>query len=203
MIIMDRFNPRITVLMPVYNGEMYLNCTIDSILNQTFGDFEFIIIDDGSMDKSVEIINPYGDPRIKLIKNEVNLGLIKTLNKGLTYAKGEYIVRMDCDDFSVHVRRGDYERIPQIAMVSGGICTIEYYTKCPDFIKCKVKDPIIYFFSDEIEWVKENIYEENAVYVDWNKDKKSYIDMQLMSCCKHIIREMVDQDLILKNMIIY
>lgn len=97
-------HPKVSVLMPVYNGEKYLKEAIDSILNQTFTDFEFLIIDDGSRDNSVEIINSYQDPRIKLVQNKTNLKLITTLNKGLALAKGEYIARMDCDDFSLPQR---------------------------------------------------------------------------------------------------
>jgi glycosyltransferase involved in cell wall biosynthesis len=92
--------PKVTVLMPVYNGEQYLREAIDSILCQTFQDFEFLIIDDGSSDHSIDIINSYQDTRIALIKNEINLGLVLTLNKGLSLAKGEYIARMDADDIS-------------------------------------------------------------------------------------------------------
>ncbi len=96
--------PKITVLMPVFNGEKYLAEAIESILNQTYKDFEFLIIDDGSTDNSVEIIRKYSDPRIRLVKNEKNLGLPTTLNIGLDIARGEYIARMDCDDIS-HLRR--------------------------------------------------------------------------------------------------
>ena len=92
--------PKVTVLMPVYNGEQYLREAIDSILWQTFQDFEFLIIDDGSSDNSMDIINSYQDTRIILVKNESNLGLVLTLNKGLSLAKGEYIARMDADDVS-------------------------------------------------------------------------------------------------------
>lgn len=94
-------NPRVTVLMPIYNGETYLKEATDSILNQTYKDFEFLIINDGSKDRSAEIISKYTDPRINLVHNEKNLGLITTLNNGIEIAKGEYIVRMDCDDISV------------------------------------------------------------------------------------------------------
>jgi len=97
-------NPKVTVLMPVFNGERYLRSAIDSILNQTFRDFEFLIIDDGSTDSSDHIITSCGDPRIRLVRNETNLGLIATLNKGLRLALGEYIVRMDCDDISLPSR---------------------------------------------------------------------------------------------------
>lgn len=97
-------NPKVTVLMPVYNGEKYLREAIDSILNQTFTDFEFLIINDGSTDASVDIINSYDDPRIRLLHNKQNLKLIATLNKGLALANGTYIARMDCDDISLPTR---------------------------------------------------------------------------------------------------
>lgn len=92
--------PLVSVIMPVYNGEKYLREAIDSILNQTFKDFELLLINDASTDNSEEIINSYNDSRIIYIKNEQNLGLIKTLNKGLDLAKGEFIARMDADDIS-------------------------------------------------------------------------------------------------------
>jgi len=86
--------------MSVYNGEKYLNQAIESILNQTFTDFEFIIIDDSSSDKTPEILQRYKDPRIIIVRNNTNLGLTKSLNIGLNLAKGEYIARMDADDIS-------------------------------------------------------------------------------------------------------
>jgi len=93
--------PKTTVLMPVYNSEKFLREAVESILNQTFSDFEFLVINDGSTDKSVEIIESYNDSRIRLVHNEQNLGLIATLNKGLNLANGEYIARMDGDDISL------------------------------------------------------------------------------------------------------
>jgi glycosyltransferase involved in cell wall biosynthesis len=92
--------PEITVLMSVYNGDKYLRQAIDSILNQTFEDFEFLIINDGSTDNTAEILQSYHDPRIKTISNRKNEGLIKSLNKGLEVAKGIYIARQDADDIS-------------------------------------------------------------------------------------------------------
>ena len=94
----------ITVLMPVYNGEAYLKEAIDSILNQTYKNFEFLIIDDGSSDRSIEIINAYKDARIKLVKNETNKGITQTLNIGIELAKYELIARMDADDVSLPLR---------------------------------------------------------------------------------------------------
>ena len=97
-------NPKVTVLMSVYNGGKYLREAIESILNQTFKDFEFLIINDGSTDRTAEILQSYDDPRIKIINNEKNIGLTKSLNKGLKMARGEYIARMDADDISMPER---------------------------------------------------------------------------------------------------
>ncbi len=97
-------NPKISVIMPVYNGEKYLNEAIDSILHQTYTNFEFIILNDGSTDKTEEIILSYDDPRIVYVKNEENLQIVKTLNKGIDLAKGKYIARMDADDISLPER---------------------------------------------------------------------------------------------------
>jgi glycosyltransferase involved in cell wall biosynthesis len=94
-------NPYVTVLMPVYNSEMYLKEAIDSILNQTFRDFEFIVINDGSTDSTSDIIKSYSDPRIIYLQNEKNCGVAKSLNMGLRIARGKYIVRMDADDISL------------------------------------------------------------------------------------------------------
>jgi len=93
--------PKVSVLMPVYNAGVYLREAIESILDQTYLEFEFIIINDGSTDNSKEIILSYNDPRIKYFENKENLKLITTLNKGLEIASGKYIVRMDADDISL------------------------------------------------------------------------------------------------------
>ncbi|MGI4789435.1 MAG: glycosyltransferase family 2 protein [Janthinobacterium lividum] len=96
--------PRVTVLMPVYNAAAFLHEAIDSILSQTFTDFEFLIIDDGSTDNSAAIVRSYPDPRIRFIQNERNLKLTATLNRGLDLARGDYIARMDADDISLPER---------------------------------------------------------------------------------------------------
>lgn len=93
--------PKITVLLPVYNAAKHIENAVKSILNQTFKDFELLIINDGSIDKSVEIIKTFKDKRIQLIHNPANLGLIKTLNKGIDLTKGKYIARMDADDIAM------------------------------------------------------------------------------------------------------
>lgn len=88
----------ISVLMSVFNGGKYLNEAISSILNQTYSNFELIIINDGSKDESEKIILAYKDRRIRYFKNGQNKGLINSLNKGLSESLGKYIVRMDADD---------------------------------------------------------------------------------------------------------
>lgn len=96
-------NPKISVLMSVYNGEHYLREAVESILSQTFTDFEFLIVDDCSIDNSLSILREYGgkDKRIRIITNEFNIGLTKNLNKLIKASKGEYIARFDCDDISL------------------------------------------------------------------------------------------------------
>ena len=95
------FKPKISVLMSVYNGEKYLETAIQSILKQTFQDFEFIIIDDASTDSTPDILIKLSDPRVKILRNHKNLGLTKSLNIGTREAQGEYIARMDADDISL------------------------------------------------------------------------------------------------------
>jgi glycosyltransferase involved in cell wall biosynthesis len=92
--------------MSVYNGSQYLREAVESILNQTFADFEFIIIDDYSSDNTWQILLEYHaqDQRIRLLKNEENIGLTKSLNKGIKFAQGEYIARQDADDVSLPER---------------------------------------------------------------------------------------------------
>src|SRR6266404_5082859 len=95
-----RRRPRVTVLMAVYNGERYLRESIDSVLRQTFSDFEFIIVNDGSTDSSRDIVLSYNDRRIRLTDNLENIGLTQSLNRGLLLARGEYVARHDADDIS-------------------------------------------------------------------------------------------------------
>lgn len=94
----------ISVLMPVYNGEKYLNAAIESVLNQTYKNFELFIINDGSIDSTKLILDSYSDSRIKIIDNVTNKGLIYSLNKGIELSTGKYIARMDADDISLPER---------------------------------------------------------------------------------------------------
>ena len=93
--------PLVSVLMAVFDGERYLKLSIESILHQSYGEFEFLIVDDGSTDSTAEIIRSFDDPRIRLIKNHANLGLTRSLNLGLSKARGNLIARQDSDDVSM------------------------------------------------------------------------------------------------------
>lgn len=96
--------PYVTVLMSVYNAGDYLVQAIQSILEQSFRNFEFLIINDASTDRSREIILSFNDPRIVLVDNANNIGLTRSLNKGLKLARGRYIARMDADDIAMPER---------------------------------------------------------------------------------------------------
>ncbi len=119
----------ISVVMSNYNtDESYLRASIESILNQTYKNFEFIIVDDCSTDNSVNVIESYTDKRIKLIKNKENMGLTKSLNIAIKSAKGEFIARMDADDISLPQR---FEK------------QVEFLTHNPEFIACGTAIKII------------------------------------------------------------
>ena len=95
--------PKVTVLMSVYNATEYLPEALESILAQSFTDFEFLIIDDGSKEPLDQVMGEYKDERIKIVRQD-NRGLTRSLNRGLSLARGEYIARMDADDVSVPER---------------------------------------------------------------------------------------------------
>lgn len=120
----------VTVLMPVYNGAVHLREAVGSILGQTFTDFEFLIIDDGSTDGSGEILEDYArrDSRIQLVRRE-NRGLVATLNEGLNLARAPLVARMDADDVSLPQRlrlQVDYMRAtPDVAAVGCAIRLID------------------------------------------------------------------------------
>ncbi len=91
----------ISVLMAVYNGKPYLRQAVESVLAQSYSDFEFLVIDDNSNDESLDILKSYHDPRIRIVQNFTNQGQTVSLNTGLRYARGEYIARIDADDIAL------------------------------------------------------------------------------------------------------
>lgn len=123
-------NPSISVVMPAYNSECYISDAIESILNQEYTDFEFIIVDDASTDGTLEIIESYAlrDNRIKVIRNKTNLYIAESLNIGIANSKADIIARMDADDTSIEDRLGVQLELlcsnNNIAVVGGDILII-------------------------------------------------------------------------------
>jgi glycosyltransferase involved in cell wall biosynthesis len=117
-------HPAVTVLMPVYNSERYVARAVKSILDQTFRDFEFLVINDGSTDGSIDIIREFDDPRIRVIGTE-NQGVAAALHLGMEEAKGAYIARMDADDESLpnrlEIEKRCLDEHPEIAVVHGSV----------------------------------------------------------------------------------
>jgi glycosyltransferase involved in cell wall biosynthesis len=147
--------PRVSVVMPVYNGERYVRAAIDSILAQSFRDFELVILNDGSTDGSAPVIASYPDPRIVYVSNPVNTGLASVRNKGLDIARGEYIAWLDCDDISSPKRLKRQVDLldanPLIGLCGTWVKTIDgatedvwRYPTDPEFIRARMlfDDPI-------------------------------------------------------------
>jgi len=194
----------VTVLMPVFNGGKYLKKAIDSILNQTYKNFEFLIIDDGSTDNSIKIIKMYKDPRLRLVRNKKNIGLIKTLNKGLSLAKGKYIARMDCDDVSLPKRLEEQikfmDQNPDIGVCGTASKPIGkkvkwYYPTDPDYLKCKllftccISHPTVMFRKNVLEKVEYSKYKHAEDYYLWvtlsNKTKLVTLPEVLLKYRQH------------------
>ena len=170
------FQPTISVLMPVYNCALYLAETIESILNQTFSDFELVVLDDGSTDSSAEIVRSYTDSRIVYHCNEKNLGLANNLNVGLRMARGKYIARMDGDDISLPERfqtQIDFlEAHPDIDLCSCGLQmfgtedTVWVREADPEAVKITMMfySPVLHATSI---WRRES-FEKHNLYYDQN-----------------------------------
>jgi glycosyltransferase involved in cell wall biosynthesis len=147
----------ISVIMPVYNSANYLPQAIKSILNQTYTNFEFIIIDDGSTDLSLQIIKKFAkiDERIVVIHNKKNLGICLSLNKGIKLAKGNYIARMDSDDWSYPNRLLKQfvfmKKHPEVSVCGGSIRVCDN--------NLKIKSIRHYPISDKK--IRENIFKIN------------------------------------------
>lgn len=122
-------SPKISVLMPVYNGERYLQEAVESILAQTFTDLELIIVDDGSTDHTSEILTRFQDPRVRLVRNENNQGIVKSRNIGLKAARGEYIACMDADDVSLPRRFAKQVEFldshPEVGVMGTGVLVMD------------------------------------------------------------------------------
>jgi glycosyltransferase involved in cell wall biosynthesis len=115
----------VTVLMPVYNGALFVGEAVESILGQTAGDLELLVVDDGSTDRTAEIVRGYRDPRIRLVESPANQGIVAALNRGLDLAQGKYVVRMDADDVSLPDRVEKQVRYmdqhPEVGVCGGSV----------------------------------------------------------------------------------
>ncbi len=124
-----RPTPAVTVLMAVKDGERHLGEAIDSILAQTLADLELVIVEDGSTDDTAAILESYRDPRIRVLRNSRNLGLTRSLNRGLEDARAPYVARQDADDVSERERLerqvGFLDRNPEVALVASAYRRID------------------------------------------------------------------------------
>ncbi len=146
----------ISVILSVFNGEKHIANAIESVLNQSFEDFEFLILDDASTDNTNNIIKSYQniDTRIKLLKNNSNIGLTKSLNTLISKSKYEYIARQDADDLSLVERfssqltvinSGDYDAVTTRAIIKGeNTYTPNYSYYLPRRFVMKIKNPFIH-----------------------------------------------------------
>nr|WP_232470359.1 glycosyltransferase [Methylococcus sp. BF19-07] len=152
--------PRITVLLPVYNGEIYLREALESILIQTYADFSLLAIDDGSTDSSLEILRSIKDPRISVKVNPTNKGLIRTLNEGLDLIQSEYIARMDADDIATPYRLEEQlafmDAHPDVGLCGG------YYERFTDTESIVVRPPTTH---EDISYalIFDNVMAHNTV----------------------------------------
>ena len=150
--------PKVTVLMPVYNAEKFLKAALDSVLWQEFEDYELLAINDGSTDNSGNILDEYAerDQRVRVIHQE-NMGLVKTLNKGLNLAKGEYIARVDSDDMCMGNRFmeqvKEFEKDATLVLVG---TSFEVFTE---------EDTFLYFefVTTEDEDIRRAMYVRNPI----------------------------------------
>ena len=164
-------SPMVSTLMPVYKTAPYLREALDSILSQTFTDYELIVLNDCSPDNADEILDSYSDPRIVRYKGEKNVGLSNILNIGIGMARGKYIARMDSDDLSLSDRlqiQVDYlESHPDIDLISVGMQLFgakdEVWVREPNPDKVKINalfhSPILHASS---VWRRER-FEENGL----------------------------------------
>lgn len=187
-------DPIVSVIMPVYNGELFLSEAIDSVLGQTFDSFELIIIDDGSTDRTQEVVMSYKDPRIKYLLNDRNRRIVYSLNRGLDCAKGKYIARMDADDICFPARlerQVDYmEQHPDVGLCATGVVAFGGFERlwkypesheeisCHLFFYCCMAHPTVMFRKDL--FVSKNLR--------YSTDMKEAEDYELWARSSKIIR---------------
>jgi glycosyltransferase involved in cell wall biosynthesis len=142
--------PQVSVVTSVYNGEAYLEECVNSILNQTFKDFEYIILNNGSTDRTPYILSRYTDPRLRIVHQE-NLGIVRSLNKGINLSSGNLIARLDADDYAFPQRLEKQvafmEQYPEIDFCG---------TRYKELIGIKYFSPMVQFFEKD-EDIRKNV----------------------------------------------
>lgn len=174
-------NELISVLMPVYNAEEFIEESIDSLLNQTYKNMEIIIIDDCSNDGTAQKIKRYSDKRIRYYKNEKNMGIVYSLNLGMSLANGEFMARMDADDICFPNRFEEQLKYmrnnPNLVLIS---CWFEMFGKVNQIIKypkkhkeiltyCMIGNPMLHpgYFMNRHKIMESNLkYDENMKFAE-------------------------------------
>lgn len=164
--------PKISVLMPVYNGAKYLRKALDSIFSQSFPSFECVLIDDGSSDQTEEIIASYSDSRIHYLSDGQNVGLTRRLNQGIKIAKGKYIARHDDDDISAPHRFGEQVRFLEANQGYIGCGTrVEIIDADGDVIGSRD------FTLDHLNLMDQNLVENQFIHGSLMLRKKALLDI--------------------------
>lgn len=186
--------PRVSVGIPFFNPGIDFKYSIESVLNQTYANFELILIDDGSTDGSLEVAKSFDDPRIRVVSDGKNLGLPARLNQLVTLSRCEYIARMDADDFISMSRLEKQvhflDQNMNLDLVSTGICSINSMHKVMGY-RCPPSETINLSVSDVIngkieiahatllvrrKWFERNKYDESARLME---DYQLWIDASL------------------------
>lgn len=206
--------PAITVLMPVFNGcshgkDQYLRAAIDSILNQTFEDFEFLIVDDGSTDSTPIVLNEYlaRDKRITIMRNPTNLKIVKALNRGLLAAKGALVARQDSDDMStvtrLEVQKSFLDNRPETAMCGTGMYVInhegklEFESRHPcsnDVIRNSLKSGCV-FVHGSVMYRKDVVINAGSYSEDPNVEYAEDYDLWVRLAANHRLENIPERSL--------
>lgn len=167
-------DPEVSVLLPVRNGERFIEESVRSVLSQTLKNFELLVVDDGSQDRTIELLESFGDPRLTIIKNTGQPGLVGALNTGISFAEGDFIARIDHDDIALptrlEVQANILRRKRNVGLVGSWVETFGASTKL-------VKLPET---SHHIRW---SLFSENPMAhpsvmfrTNWNHGRKGYYD---------------------------
>ena len=163
-------SPLISVIMPVYNGEKYISAAIQSILAQTFSDFELIILNDGSTDRTIEIVSSFHDSRVKVIDNSSNKGIIHSRNHAIHSSKGMYLANLDSDDIALPERFAKqlifFEKNKEYSVVGSDVQLIDEHAKIIGEIK----------YSSFNRYIKENLFFYNCFAQSSTMIQKKHLD---------------------------